>query len=93
MNFLQIACFKDQEVALREQHGLVVKELESEIYTLKTKEKPPVLIPCDHEEEINQLQVNIQLKWNIVIDNIHLGVITWQHLNEWKVNIIKPFIF
>jgi len=57
----EIACIKDQELVLKEQHGLAIKELESEIHLLKTKEKPAVLMPCDHEEEMNQLQIQLEI--------------------------------
>ena len=59
---------------LKEQHGLAIKELESEIHLLKTKEKPAVLMPCDHEEEMNQLQVSSDaiITWEIIESRLNL---------------------
>ena len=48
---------QDQEVANKKKYEQHIKELELEINQLKCAERSPMLINCDHEEEINQLQV------------------------------------
>ena len=52
---------KDQEEAHKEQYELKIKELETEIKQLKSAEREPVVVSCNHEEEINQLQVSIHI--------------------------------
>ena len=54
-----MANFKDQEEAHKEKYEERIKELEAENKKLKSAERVPVVISCNHEEEISQLQVCI----------------------------------
>lgn len=48
---------KDQELAQKAEYENKIKELEQEIQELKAVKREPITMPCDHEEEITQLQV------------------------------------
>lgn len=50
---------KEQTEACKENYEVKIKELEFEIKSLKSAEREPVLMSCNHEEEISQLQVII----------------------------------
>lgn len=50
---------QDQEVANKEKYEQIIKDLELEMNQLKCAERTPMLINCNHEEEINQLQVRV----------------------------------
>jgi hypothetical protein len=50
---------QDQEVANKEKYEQLIKDLELEINQLKCAGRTPMLINCNHEEEINQLQVRV----------------------------------
>lgn len=52
-----MACMKDEELAQKSAFESKIKELESEMQELKLIKREPVLMPCDHEDEISQLQV------------------------------------
>ncbi len=56
-----MANIKDQEDAHKEQFELKIKELETEIKKLKSAEREPVVVSCNHEEEMIQLQVIIYI--------------------------------
>lgn len=57
----QIANFKDQEETHKEQYELKIKELEAEIKHLKSAEREPVVVNCNHDEEISQLQMDLEI--------------------------------
>nr|CAH0099505.1 unnamed protein product [Daphnia galeata] len=57
----QMANFKDQEEAHKEKYEQRIKELEAENKQLKSAERVPVVISCNHEEEISQLQMDLEL--------------------------------
>lgn len=62
-----MANIKDQEDAHKEQYELKIKELETEIKKLKSAEREPVVVSCNHEEEIIQLQVSIYISRKLLI--------------------------
>lgn len=74
-----MASYKDEEQGRKEQDELRIKELELEVNQLKSSlQKKPVGTSCDHEEEINQLQVS-------------LTVIFWRNkLIVWSVDGVGP---
>ena len=55
--FYQLACAQDEASLEREMHKTKIRELEAELEQQKNYKPPPVVLPCDHEDEINQLQV------------------------------------
>ncbi len=54
-----MANIKDQEEAHKEQYEQRIKELEAENKQLKSAERVPMVVSCNHEEDIFQLQVCI----------------------------------
>jgi hypothetical protein len=54
-----MANIKDEEEAHKEQYEQRIKELQAENQQLKSAERVPVVVSCNHEEEISQLQVCI----------------------------------
>ncbi|XP_046653557.1 protein Spindly-like [Daphnia pulicaria] len=57
----QMANIKDQEEAHKEQYEHRIKELEAENKQLKSAERVPMVVSCNHEEEISQLQMDLEL--------------------------------
>ncbi|XP_057377585.1 protein Spindly-like [Daphnia carinata] len=57
----QIANFKDQAEANKEQYELKIKELDAEIKYIRSAEREPVTVSCNHDEEISQLQMDLEI--------------------------------
>lgn len=55
---MQVASLRDQEEARVMEYESKLKELQAEIHQLKTAVREPVVVSCDHENEISQLQVS-----------------------------------
>lgn len=73
---------QDQEVVNKEKYEQLIKELEFEINQLKCAERTPMLVNCDHEEEINQLQV---------IRNFILILCLQAIFSSFQVHVSLPF--
>lgn len=53
-----MATLKDREEARIQEYEAKLKELQTEVGHLKSVPREPVVMNCDHEDEINQLQVS-----------------------------------
>ena len=83
-----MANFKDQEEAHKEQYEQKIKELEMEIKNLKSAEREPVVMSCNHEEEIMQIHVGSKGSY-VLFHTIFNSFFCCIAFYRWNLNLPK----